>query len=97
MNFKFAVKTLTESFQFNPTELAITVNNIPNDDLNIRINTVLTQYLEDGSIVENRTRVLPKSFLDVISGFDYNTLQPSVDNTMMNEALVAFGLELDIQ
>lgn len=96
MNLKFTVQTISENgFQFKPTDLRMEIVNVPNDEENVRVSTTLTQNLENGSIIESRNRVLPKSLLvNVFNGFDPNTMLPTVDLTELNSILVDFGIEI---
>lgn len=96
MNLRFTIENIDPAgFVFKPTDLIMVIVDIPDDDLNVRVITSATQFLEDGgSIVENHNRILPISILDVFSGFDPSTMLPTWDQTAMNLVLEPFGIKI---
>lgn len=98
MTLNFNVRS-TKDFKFNPTQLIIDIlHSVPEVDNDlIRIQTTSTHTLSDGtgSIVETRHLKVPKTFLDVLNGFDTITMEPTYDITLLNGILSTFNLELN--
>ncbi len=97
MNFSYFVRA-TKDFKFSPTFLDIYIG--PKELLEdntevVNIQTVLTETLANGTIVETKNHKLPVSVLQqAIAGFRIGEKGPDIDRSKLAEIIAPFHLEL---
>ena len=101
MQLKYKVNPIKD-FIFKPTEITLYIGNketIKDDEDNdievVNIQSDLVQYTSKGKTTETQNHKLPVSILSAFNGFDFETMQPTVDLAAVNAILMSFNLELD--
>lgn len=99
MQFKFQVQPSVD-FLFNPTDLVVFVpegkesREMVDGVEMVKIQTVLSEFRDSGSLVETETHLLPVAVLQAITGFDVETMKPVINASAVGEVLAGFNLEL---
>lgn len=60
----------------------------------VPVQTILSQQITGGYIEERRSQKLPASVLSAISGFDVNTMKPTINTQALSQILSQFDLKL---
>ena len=99
MNFQFKVRP-TKDFLFQPTDLQIFVgegaeSRVTQDGQEmVRIQSMLTQHIENGTLTETKDHLFPVSVLAAINGFDAEEMKPTINHAVLVQILTPFNLEL---
>lgn len=94
MNFKFDIET-TKNILFKPSTIELFIldkETIDNQEI-VNIQTILTQKLPTGQVIESTIRKFPIAILNIINGFDIESLNPTVDLEQLNTILSNFDLK----
>ncbi len=87
--------TTTKEFKFEPTELEITILELTNEKKSVRVQTVLKQRLERGTIEQKEVIEMPTSAMEaVFDGYDAINQSPTINIKALEVILSQFNLTL---
>jgi len=80
------------SRDFSPTDLVVYIKE--QTETTVIVITELIEITAKGQITATAKREFPLSVLQIFTGFDTTTLQPTVNEAALNQLLATFNLRL---